>query len=85
MYELKSWLYYFDNGFTLRDILFEIVKFTKNADPDKYSYSGYCISFNACGTFSLLNWSFGKKVLIFGADMSSSVHIDNKKRYLNSR
>ena len=23
---------------------------------------------------------FGKKVIIFGADMSSSVHIDNKKK-----
>ena len=26
--------------------------------------------------------SFGKNVVIFGADMSSSVHIDNKKKFI---
>ena len=28
--------------------------------------------------FSLRNGSFGRNVIIFGADMSSSVHVDNK-------
>ena len=49
-----------------------------------YSYSGYGISFDTCGTFSLSNGGIGKNVLIFDADMSSSVHVDNKKRYVNS-
>ena len=47
------------------------------------SYSGYGIGFDACGSFSLSDDSgFGKNVLIFGSDMSSSVHIDNKKKYI---
>ena len=50
----------------------------ENADPDKYSYSEYCIGFDAGGGFSLSDGSaFGKNVAIFGADVSSSVHIDN--------
>ena len=62
-------------------MLFGGVTFTKNADPDKYSYFGYGISFHVCGTSSLPNGNFGKNVVKFGADMSSPVHIDNKKRY----
>ena len=31
------------------------MKLTKNAYPGKYSYSGYGISFDIGGTFSLLN------------------------------
>ena len=30
--------------------------------------------------FSLSDGSVGKNVIVFGADMSSSVHIDNKKK-----
>ena len=30
--------------------------------------------------FSLPNGGFGKNVIIFGGDISSSVHSDNKKR-----
>ena len=33
----------FNTDFTLKDCLFGTVKITKNADPDKYSYSGYGI------------------------------------------
>lgn len=37
--------------------------------------------FDVRGTFSLSNGSrFGKNVVIFGVDMSSSSHIDNKKK-----
>ena len=74
-YEIKSWLYYFENGFTLRNPLFGGVNLTKNADPDKYSYSGYRISFDEYGSSSLPNWSFGTDLVIFGADMSSSLHM----------
>ena len=34
-YEIKSWSYFVDNGFTLRNSLFEGVKLTKNANTDK--------------------------------------------------
>ena len=45
-FEIKSWPFYFDNGFTLRSSLFGDVKLTKNSDPDKYSYFSYGISFD---------------------------------------
>ena len=32
--------------------------------------------------FSLTGGGFGQNVLIFGADMSSSAHIDDKKKYI---
>ena len=54
----------------------------KNSDPDKYSYSGYRVLFDVHGTFSLLNGGFGKNLIILGADINSSVHVDNKKGIL---
>ena len=55
---------------------------TKNASIDKYGYSGYGIGFDRRSGFSFLGGEFGQNVLIFGADMSSSAHIDNKKKDL---
>ena len=52
---------------------------TKNNDIDKYKYSGYGIGFDGKGKFSVGN-EFGRNCIIFGVDMSSSVHIDNKKK-----
>ena len=55
--------------------LFGAVKLTKNEYPDKYSYSGDDIWFNTRGTFSLSDGSgFGKNVITFGVDNSSSAH-----------
>ena len=53
---------------------------TKNADIEKYKYSGYGIGFDRRSSFSFPSGGFGQNVLIFGADMSSSTHIDNKKK-----
>ena len=54
---------------------------TKNADPDKCFYFGYGIGFDTRRTFSFSSSSrFGKNVIRFGADMSSSVYTDNKKK-----
>ena len=53
---------------------------TKNADIDKYGYSSYGIGFDRRSRFSFPSGGFGQNVLIFGADMSSSIHIDNKKK-----
>ena len=44
------------------------------------SYSGYEIGFDRRSSFSFPGGGFGQNVLIFGADMSSSAHIDNKKK-----
>ena len=55
-----------------------VVKLTKNADPDKYKYSGYVIGFDSRSFSSLPDNTIGKNVIIVGADMSSSVHINTK-------
>ena len=53
---------------------------TRNADIDKYGYSGYGIGFNRRSSFSFPSVGFSQNILIFGVDMSSSAHIDNKKK-----
>lgn len=54
---------------------------TKNADNDKYGYSGLRIGFDAESSFSLSGGcSFGKNVIIFVVDNSSLIHVDNKKK-----
>ena len=45
-------------------------------------YSGYGIGFDRSSSFTFPRGRFGQNVLIFGADMSSSTHIDNKKDIL---
>ena len=53
-----------------------------NADPDKYKYSGYGIGFESHSEFSFTDGSMRKNVIIFGADMNTSVHIDNKSKHI---
>ena len=53
---------------------------TKNTDIDKYGYSGCGIGFDRRSSFSFPSNGCGQNVLIFGADISSSTHIDNKKK-----
>ena len=65
---------------TIKNCLFGAVTLTKNADIEKYKYSGYGIGFDRRSSFSFPSGGFGQNVLIFGADMSSSIHIDNKKK-----
>ena len=69
-----------DNDPTLKNCLFGAVTLTKNADIDKCKYSGYGIWFDRRSSFSLPSGRFGQNILIFGVDMSSSTHIDNKKK-----
>ena len=52
----------------------------KNADIDKYKYSGYGIGFDRHGSFSFPGTGLGRNVIIFGVDMSSSTKIDNRKK-----
>ena len=77
VYELDRWSRDLNTDFT-HDWVFGAVKLTKNADPDNYKYSGYSIGFDSRSEFSLSDGSMGIKVIINGAKMSSSVHIDNK-------
>ena len=60
--------------------MFGGVKLTENADPDKYFYSGYRIGFDSCSLFPYSNFNWDEKVVDFGVDNSSSVHIDIKKK-----
>ena len=53
---------------------------TKIVNINKYWYSGYGIGFDRRSSFSFPGSRFGQNVLIFGADMSSSANIDNKKK-----
>ena len=53
---------------------------TKNTDIDKYGYSGYGIGFDRKIIFSFSSGGYGQNVIIFGVDMSSSIHIDNKEK-----
>ena len=62
----------------LKSSLFDVVRLTKNANID--IYRGYGIRFDRRSSFSLPDGEFGRNVMIFGVDMSSSVHVDNKKR-----
>ena len=52
---------------------------TKNSYIGKYKYSGYGTGFYRKGEFSVGN-GFGRNCMIFGVGVSSSVHVDNKKK-----
>ena len=78
VYELGASTSY-NNDPALKNCLFGAITFTKNADIDKYGYSGYGTGFDITSSFSFPGGGFGQNVLIFGVDMSSSTRIDNKK------
>ena len=64
--------------------MFGAVHLNKNADPDKYSYSEYSIGFGSRSLFLFPNSDWGKNVVIFGVENSSSVHVDKRKTYRSS-
>ena len=59
--------------------MFGVVSLTKHVDIDQYKYSGYGVGFDRKGVFSFGN-GFGRNCIIFGADMSISVHANNKTK-----
>ena len=66
---------------TLENGLFDAVKLTKNVDIDSYKYSRCDIGFDRKASYSIGN-EIVKNVIIFGVDMTSSSHIDNKKEII---
>ena len=66
---------------TLENCLFGAVSLPKNADIDKYKYSGYGIGFDRGDEFSFGN-GLGRNCVIFGAYLSSSSHANNKKKII---
>ena len=67
-----------NTDFTLGNCLYRSVKLTKNADLDKYKYTGYGIRFDSHTGFLFTDGRCGKNTIIFGAQISLSVHVDNK-------
>ena len=72
-----------DEDPTLKNCLFRTVTFTKNADIDKYGYSGHGIGFDRKWSFSFQSGRFSQNVIIFGIETSSSAHIGNKQKHIS--
>ena len=79
-----------DKSFTIQNALFEAMKITKNAtDNDKNNYKGYGICFGERSEFGHTITEGGRahttdarNILIFGADMSFSVHATNRANHI---
>ena len=77
VYELAASSSYVSDP-TLKNCLFGAVSLTKNADIEKYKYSGYGIRFDRRSSYSFPGGGSGQNVLFSGANMNTSIHIDNK-------
>ena len=79
-----------DTSFTIQDALFGAMKITKNAtDNSKNNYKGYGICFDERSQFGHImteggrtHITNGRNVLIFGADMSFSIHRTNRANHI---
>ena len=79
-----------DKSFIIQNALFGAVQITENAtDNSKNNYKGYGICFDERGEFGHTITEGGRahttdarNVLIFGADMSSSVHATNRANHI---
>ena len=69
-----------DSDPIIKIFLFGAATLTKNSDFERYKYSGYGIGFDSRSSFWFTGGGFGQNVLIFGADISTSIHIDNKRK-----
>ena len=79
-----------DTTFTIQKALFGAMQITKNTDTSKYDYKGYGICFDEGGTFGhaiteggFTHTTNARNVLIFGVDMSFSVHATNRANLIN--
>ena len=78
-----------DTTFTIQNALFGAMQITKNTDTSKYNYKGYGICFDEGGQFGHTITEGGRahstnarNVLIFGPDMSFSVHATNRANHI---
>ena len=65
-------------NFALKNCLFGATNIAKNSYKSKWVYSGYGIAFDRLGSWSLIN-EFGRNVITFVVDNSSSSHANNCK------
>ena len=78
VYKLDPISFSRNTDYTIQNVFFGAIKVTKNTDSSKNKYEGYGICFDESGAFSSGNITNARNVLIFGVDMSSSVHDTNK-------
>ena len=78
-----------DSTFTIQNPLFGAMQITKNTDTSKYDYKGYGICFDEGGQFDHVITKGGfahttnaRNILIFGVDMSFSVHATNRANHI---
>ena len=78
-----------DTTFTIQNALFGAMQVTKNADTSKYDYKGYGTCFDEKSEFGhtiteggFAHTTDARNVLIFGADMSFSVHKTNRTNHI---
>ena len=64
----------------LENCLFGKIKMTKNDVTDRYKYQGHGLRFDLSRIFSHPDGGDGKNVVIFGVDMTSSKHANNKTK-----
>ena len=65
---------------TLGNCLSGAVSLTKNADINRFKYSGYEIGFDRLGSFSYSGIALSQNVIVFGVYMSSLTKIDTRKK-----
>ena len=78
-----------DTTFAIQNAFFGAMQITKNSDTSKYDYQGYGICFDEGGQFdhTITEGGFAhttntRNILIFGADMSFSVHATNRANHI---
>ena len=74
-----------NTDYTIQNALFGALKITKNTDYSKNNYTGYGLCFDEGGEFghTVKQGNFNRttnarNVIIFGVDMSSSIHATNR-------
>ena len=74
-----------NTDYTIQNASFGAMKITKNTDSSKNNYTGYGLCFDEGGEFghTVRQGNFdcttnAKNVIIFGIDMSSSIHVTNR-------
>ena len=90
VYELQPITASRDNSYTIQSALFGAMQITKDpTNNSKNNYKGYGLCFDERSNFSHTitqdgrqRTSNGKNVLIFGADMSSSIHATNRANHI---
>ena len=85
VYEIRPIASNRDTTFTIQNALYGASQITKNANTSKYNYKGYGICFDERSQFGhtiteggRAHTTNGRNVLIFGVDMSFSVHATNR-------